>query len=109
MSSQDDRAARPLLPIEDLSETTMKISLPREARSKRLTIPTLRVVAGPDMLRFASLCAGEDVVIGRDERGDLILTHSSVSRYHTRVSCSPIDFFGVCDSTCPRLVLQLRL
>ncbi len=67
----------------------MKLNLPREARSKRLTIPTLRVVAGPDMLRFASLCAGEDVVIGRDERGDLILTHSSVSRYHTRVTCGP--------------------
>ncbi len=67
----------------------MKLNLPREARSKRLTIPTLRVVAGPDMLRFASLCAGEDVVIGRDERADLGLTHSSVSRYHTRVTCSP--------------------
>jgi diguanylate cyclase (GGDEF)-like protein len=67
----------------------MKLNLPREARSKRLTVPTLRVVAGPDMLRFTSLCAGEDVVIGRDERGDLILTHSSVSRYHTRVTCSP--------------------
>lgn len=65
----------------------MKLNLPREARSQRLTIPTLRVVAGPDMLRFASLCAGEDVVIGRDERCDLSLTHSSISRYHTRVTC----------------------
>ena len=88
MTSHDDRAVRPLLPISELSETTAKFNVPREARSKRMTVPTLRVVAGPDMLRFVALVAGDEVVIGRDERCDLSLRHTSVSRHHSRVCCN---------------------
>ena len=88
MAGNDEIIGDGLLDLDDLSETTMKLTLPRESRVKRMTVPTIRVVAGPDMLRFASLCAGEELVIGRDERSELALTHSSVSRHHTRVTCN---------------------
>ena len=78
-----------LLDLDDLSETTLKLTLPRQNRAKRMTIPTLRVVAGPDMLRFCSLSAGEELLIGRDENCGLSLTDASVSRYHARLSSSP--------------------
>ena len=73
--------------IEDLSEVTMKLSLPRQRRLKRVSIPTLRVVAGPDMLMFASLSPGEEMVVGRDERAGLTLGDASVSRQHAMVTC----------------------
>jgi diguanylate cyclase (GGDEF)-like protein len=78
-----------LLDLDDLSETTLKLTLPRQNRAKRMTIPTLRVVAGPDMLRFCSLSAGEELLIGRDENCGLSLIDASVSRYHARLSSSP--------------------
>ena len=75
-----------LLDLDDLSETTMKLSLPRENRVKRMTIPTIRVVAGPDMLRFASISPGEEILVGRDEKCGLTLVDASVSRYHAKVA-----------------------
>lgn len=65
----------------------MKLSLPRQRRLKRMSIPTLRVVAGPDLLRFVSLSPGEEMVIGREDRAGLPLSDASVSRQHTMVSC----------------------
>lgn len=44
----------------------------------------LRVTAGPDILRFASLEEGAPVEIGRDESCGLVLSDASVSRRHVR-------------------------
>ena len=73
--------------VEDLSEVTMKLSLPRQRRLKRMSIPTLRVVAGPDMLMFTALSPGEEMVVGRDDRAGLTLGDASVSRQHSMVTC----------------------
>ena len=89
MAPIDEIPSDGLLDLDDLSETTLKLTLPRQNRAKRMTIPTLRVVAGPDMLRFCSLSAGEELLIGRDENCGLSLTDASVSRYHARLSSSP--------------------
>lgn len=73
--------------FDDLSEVTMKLSLPRQRQLRRVSIPTLRVVAGRDMLRFASLAGGEEFDIGRGESCGLVLSDSSVSRHHATVRC----------------------
>lgn len=58
-----------------------------------VTLPTIRVVAGPDMLRFATLYPPDGkAVIGRDATCDLALTDGSVSRRHATVS---VDGDGV--------------
>ncbi len=54
--------------------------------SERRTLPTLRVVAGPDMLRFCSIYPNETITIGRDESCELPLTDVSVSRHHASVT-----------------------
>ncbi len=73
--------------FDDLSEVTMKLSLPRERRLRRVAIPTVRVVAGPDMLHFASLAPEASLMLGRDEAAGLVLTDASVSRNHVLLSC----------------------
>lgn len=50
-------------------------------------IPTLRVVAGPDLLRFVSLMPGQQVIIGRDPTAGLMLSDASVSRSHAVLNC----------------------
>ncbi|MED5374331.1 MAG: GGDEF domain-containing protein [Myxococcota bacterium] len=88
MAGRDDQSTRPKgEDFEDMSEVTMKLSLPRERRLRRVAIPTVRVVAGPDMLRFASLGAEERIVVGRDEAAGLVLTDASVSRNHALLQC----------------------
>jgi len=57
-------------------------------RGESLTLPTIRVVAGPDMIRFCSIYPGERVVIGRDEGCELTLVDASVSRRHASISSS---------------------
>jgi two-component system cell cycle response regulator len=88
VAPDDEIPSGGLLDLDDLSETTMKLTLPRQNRAKRMTIPTLRVVAGPDMLSFCSLSAGEELLTGRDENCGLSLSDVSVSRYHARLSSS---------------------
>ncbi len=85
MGGGDDILGEDLLDLDDLSETTMKLTLPREGRVKRMTVPTIRVVAGPNMLRFASIAPGEELLLGRDENCGLTLLDGSVSRYHVRL------------------------
>lgn len=61
---------------------------PRATSEARIavTMPALRVVAGPDMLRFATLYPPDGrVVIGRDAGCNLPLTDGSVSRRHAVV------------------------
>lgn len=52
----------------------------------RVRVPTLRVVAGRDMLSFVTLQHAEQVVIGRDEAAGMILSDALVSRRHARVT-----------------------
>jgi len=78
----------------DIAGTTLTIARNEilAARGNRsvaeFTLPTLRVVAGPDMLKFASIYPGEKVVIGRDDTCELTLTEVSVSRRHAIIHSS---------------------
>ena len=71
---------------EQLETTTLTLELRRQGLGRRFTLPTLRVVAGPDMLRFCSVYPEERVLIGRDESCDLTLIDGSVSRRHATVT-----------------------
>ncbi len=77
----------PLDEEEPPAEATMKILLPRRGLDQLPGTPTLRVVAGPDLLRYVPLIPGDSIVIGRDESCGLQLSDASVSRRHARVSC----------------------
>jgi len=48
-------------------------------------MPTLRVVAGPELLRYLPFLPGDEVLVGREEPCDMILGDASVSRRHARV------------------------
>ncbi len=76
--------ARP--PSDDTEDRTSKIQIFRSGPSRAVTFPTLRVIAGRDMLRFVTLDVGRpSVVVGREEGVDLLLTDASVSRRHARL------------------------
>ncbi|MBT3218402.1 MAG: GGDEF domain-containing protein [Proteobacteria bacterium] len=84
MGSQDDN--------KDNSDTQVvdtTVLLRREKPRERFALPTLRVVAGPNMLRFCSLYPSERILIGRDETCDLPLNDASISRQHAAVNSSP--------------------
>jgi diguanylate cyclase (GGDEF)-like protein len=69
--------------IED--DATREIPMLRRPADKRVVVPTLRVVAGRDMLRFVTLDPPTNVLIGREEGLGLVLSDPSVSRRHARV------------------------
>jgi len=48
-------------------------------------MPTLRVVAGRDVLKFAYIADDEQVIIGRADTAELRLTDATVSYRHARV------------------------
>ena len=81
----------------DEIERTREILVLRTGDSRRAVVPTLRVVAGRDMLRFVALEVDQDVVLGRDESVDLVLTDVSVSRRHATVRCMPDGSVRVTD------------
>lgn len=58
-----------------------------EARGpvRRRTVPTLRVMAGADLLRFVTLSPNRQLRVGRDPGTDLTLTDPTVSKVHARV------------------------
>lgn len=58
----------------------------RRRRGDELKIPTVRVVAGPDMLASYAIYPTERIIIGRDIDCDLVLTDHSVSRRHAAVT-----------------------
>ncbi|MCB9743073.1 MAG: diguanylate cyclase [Alphaproteobacteria bacterium] len=62
-----------------------------------MATPTVRVVAGPDMLRFATLTSGERFAVGRDDTCGLILNDPSVSRNHAALSCDEHGVVSVQD------------
>ena len=45
----------------------MRLPVARSAPGRRRAVPTLRVIAGRDMLKFATLGPAEQVLVGRDE------------------------------------------
>jgi diguanylate cyclase (GGDEF)-like protein len=57
------------------------------------TIPLLRVVAGPDVLRFAVIDREEALEVGRDPECALSLSDASVSRRHARIERTAGGFF----------------
>lgn len=75
----------------------MTVSVTRPPRGGRATIPTLRVVAGPDMLRFVTLPCGQELVLGRGEDCGLVLQDGSVSRHHARIVCDSRGMISIED------------
>lgn len=80
-----------------IGEETNKLPVARGGPSRHVVYPTLRVVAGRDLLRFVSLRPGDDLVIGRDEAAALVLVDPSVSRRHARVTCDPSGAIAIED------------
>ena len=76
--------AAPTLP-ELNSEITQQVRVDSRSLRTRVEVPTLRVVAGRDMLSFVTLHGVDEVILGRDENASMILTDALVSRRHARV------------------------
>ena len=85
MGPQDDKPGTALEEIEDMHEITVRISMPRPAKITKKTVPTLRVVAGPDMLSYITIPEDAHIVIGRDESADLTLIDGTVSKQHAKI------------------------
>ncbi len=71
---------------DDAGDVTLHQRLHPRVSGKRVEVPTLRVVAGRDMLSYVTLRVGEEVILGRDEAAGMILTDALVSRRHARVT-----------------------
>jgi diguanylate cyclase (GGDEF)-like protein len=71
--------------IEDMHEITVRISMPRPATIAKKIVPTLRVVAGPDMLSYITIPEDAQIIIGRDESADLPLIDGTVSKQHAKI------------------------
>ena len=82
---QDEKPANELDEIEDMHEITVRISMPRPASVQKKVIPTIRVVAGPDMLSYITIPEDNEIVVGRDEAADLQLVDATVSKRHARI------------------------
>ena len=81
----DDRFRGDSPDLEVAGEVTVKISRGQRMPPKGPTIPTLRVVAGRDMLKYATLAHEDQIIIGRDDTAELRLTDVTVSKRHARV------------------------
>lgn len=82
------------------AEATIKMRiLGRSGPTRDIVVPTLRVVAGKDMLRFVTFAPGEVVVIGREDTAGLILSDPSVSRRHAKIICAADGALTVHDLT----------
>ena len=83
--SSDNRNPDQHEDLDHLSEVTVRISRSQRPAVQGRAIPTLRVVAGRDMLKFATLMPEEQILLGRDEAAELRLTDVTVSKRHARV------------------------
>jgi len=86
---QDDKPDGGLEEIEDMHEVTVRISMPRAAAPQAKVVPTIRVVAGPDMLSYITIPEASTVVVGRDEIADLQLIDATVSKQHAKLVHEP--------------------
>ncbi len=71
---------------EEECERTRTLVLQRSGPSRRVLVPTLRVIAGRDMLRHVVLNANGEFIVGRDEGCALRLVDVSVSRRHAKIA-----------------------
>lgn len=78
MATDDDPMKEPINPTATIN---FRRPPPRETSS----LPTLRVVAGPDMLKFCSIYPSQSVRIGRDPGLELQLNSSPVSYLHATI------------------------
>ncbi len=85
MSPQDKKPGTDLEAIEDMHEITVRIAMPRAAAAQAKVIPTIRVVAGPDMLSYITIPEDSSIIIGRDEAADLQLVDATVSKQHAKL------------------------
>ncbi len=83
---RDDDKAPDLPDIEDMHEITVRISISRPPDVQKKVVPTIRVVAGPDMLSYVTVPLDQEIIIGRDEAAALPLTDGTVSKRHARVT-----------------------
>jgi diguanylate cyclase (GGDEF)-like protein len=85
VSPQDKKPGTGLEAIEDMHEITVRIAMPRAAAAQAKVIPTIRVVAGPDMLSYITIPEDSSIIIGRDEAADLQLVDATVSKQHAKL------------------------
>ena len=85
VSPQDKKPGTGLDAIEDMHEITVRIAMPRAAAAQAKVIPTIRVVAGPDMLSYITIPEDSSIIIGRDEAADLQLVDATVSKQHAKL------------------------
>ncbi|MEN0062685.1 MAG: GGDEF domain-containing protein [Myxococcota bacterium] len=71
-------------PVDHFAERTGTVRLQRG--DDTLQIPTIRVVAGAELMVSYAVYPTERVVIGRDARCDLVLSDSSISRRHACIT-----------------------
>ena len=71
--------------VEHDSEITQQCRIDARNLRTRIEVPTLRVVAGRDMLSYVTLHGVDEVILGRDEAASMVLTDALVSRRHARV------------------------
>ena len=76
--------AQHVTPVDCPVERTGTVRLQRS--DDLLQIPTLRVVAGSELLVTYAVYPSETVTIGRDAQCDLVLSDPSISRNHARVT-----------------------
>jgi diguanylate cyclase (GGDEF)-like protein len=85
---RDDRRQFPTLqPVgenNDPSDVTMRITVAAEEDTAEYV--TIRVIAGRDMLNFATLARGEQILIGRDDNCELRLQDRAVSKRHAIIN-----------------------
>lgn len=96
--AHDPTVHDPLDSIEDFEgpgEDTVRLPVNRNLGRK--LIPTLRVLAGRDLLRFATVAPNDPILIGRDDSADLRLTDATVSKRHARVHCDEEGTITVID------------
>lgn len=79
----DRERQRPATPTGGIERTG---SLPRRRQQDAVQLPTLRVVAGADLLALYTIYPSERVQIGRDRSSSLALSDPSVSRHHAVIS-----------------------
>ncbi|MEM6930632.1 MAG: GGDEF domain-containing protein [Myxococcota bacterium] len=74
-------------PADSLSERTGAVRLQRG--DELLQIPTIRVVAGAELMVSYAVYPTETVTVGRDARCDLVLSDPSISRKHATITSRP--------------------
>jgi len=83
----DDWDGGRTLPPSDLTDS-ISVEMFKRRASENMTLPTLKVIAGPDSLRFCSIYPDEQIIIGREDACALPLVDASVSRRHASVTSS---------------------